>query len=41
MSDTAVLPLQMNATLSGKDQSPLLMLPSMVDELPNGYVQHD
>ncbi len=30
--------LQMNATLSGKEHSPLLMLPSMVDELPNGYV---
>jgi len=30
--------LQMNATLSGKEHSPLLMLPSMVDELPNGCV---
>ncbi len=30
--------LQMNATLSGTEHSPLLMLPSMVDELPNGCV---
>ena len=29
--------LQMNTTLSGKDHSSLMMLPSMVDQLPNGY----
>ena len=28
--------LQMNKTLSGKGQSSLMMLPSMVDILPNG-----
>ena len=27
----------MNDTLSGERQSSLMMLPSMVDELPNGY----
>lgn len=32
---------QMNATLSGKEHSPLLMLPSMVDELPNGFESGD
>ena len=30
--------LQMNTTLSGKGHSSLMMLPSMVDQLPNGYV---
>lgn len=29
--------LQMNKTLSGKGTSSLMMLPSMVDKLPNGY----
>ncbi|KAL0056117.1 hypothetical protein WJX82_007885 [Trebouxia sp. C0006] len=32
---------QMNATLSGTEHSPLLMLPSMVDELPNGFESGD
>lgn len=30
-------PVQMNAALSGKGPSSMLMLPHVVDELPNGY----
>ncbi|KAL3147780.1 hypothetical protein ABBQ32_002513 [Trebouxia sp. C0010 RCD-2024] len=32
---------QMNTTLSGSRQSSLMMLPSMVDELPNGFESGD